>query len=141
MKRLIALLLALTMALALVACGGNNTAGNNAGNTSGENDTQPPVTDGSSDSADNAAGTDETGDPEEGPSIDDVTLNHTTYTLSAFGESFQLLPEGVEGTYAATYTSSDEDVAVVDTEGNVTAAGVGSATITQIGRASCRERV
>ena len=42
----------------------------------------------------------------------------------------QLQPEGVEGTYAATYTSSDEDVAVVDLEGNVTATGVGSATIT-----------
>ena len=56
MKRLIALLLALTMALALVACGGNNTAGNNAGNTSGENETQPPVTEGSSDSAANAFG-------------------------------------------------------------------------------------
>ena len=37
MKRLIALLLALTMALALAACGGNNTAGNNtSGNNSGE---------------------------------------------------------------------------------------------------------
>ena len=121
MKRLIALLLALTMALALAACGGNNTAGNNtAGNNGGESDTQPPVTDGTDDATDEPTDTDEAGDTEEGPSIDDVTLNHTTYTLSAFGESFQLLPEGVEGTYAATYTSSDEDVAVVDTEGNVT---------------------
>ncbi len=131
MKRLIALLLALTMALALAACGGNNTAGNNtAGNNGGESDTQPPVTDGTDDATDEPTDTDEAGDTEEGPSIDDVTLNHTTYTLSAFGESFQLLPEGVEGTYAATYTSSDEDVAVVDAEGNVTATGVGSATIT-----------
>ena len=131
MKRLIALLLALTMALALAACGGNNTAGNNtAGNNGGESDTQPPVTDGTDDATDEPTDTDEAGDTEEGPSIDDVTLNHTTYTLSAFGESFQLLPEGVEGTYAATYTSSDEDVAVVDAEGNVTATGVGNATIT-----------
>ncbi|MBR3704781.1 MAG: extracellular solute-binding protein, partial [Oscillospiraceae bacterium] len=36
MKKIIALLLSLTMAMALVACGGNN-AGNNAGNNGGNN--------------------------------------------------------------------------------------------------------
>ena len=73
MKRLIALLLALTMALALAACGGNNTAGNNtAGNNGGESDTQPPVTDGTDDATDEPTDTDEAGDTEEGPSIDHV---------------------------------------------------------------------
>lgn len=121
MKRLTALLLALTMALALAACGSNDTAGNNGG----ENDAQPPAAGDAGDTG-NGAG-DELPD-EEAPA--EITANYDAYTLTAFGDTFQLLPEGVEGIYAATYTSADENVAVVDTEGNVTAAGLGSTTIT-----------
>ena len=98
MKRLIALLLALPMALARAACGGNQTAGNNtAGNNGGESDTQTPVTDGTDDAPDKPTDTDEAGATEEGPIIDDVTLNHTTETPHAFGGNLPLPPEGVAG--------------------------------------------
>ena len=128
-KRLTALALALVLALALAACGGNNTANN--GGSNGADDTQPPVTDnaGESDTADPAE--EETPDDgEEEANLDSVTINYTELTFTAFGQSEKLQPVGMEGTYAAAFTSSNEDVAVVDLEGNVTATGVGSATIT-----------
>ena len=128
-KRLTALALALVLALALAACGGNNTANN--GGSNGADDTQPPVTDnaGENDTADDAG--EETPDDAEGAAdLDGVTINYPELSFTAFGQSEKLQPVGMEGTYAATFTSSNEDVAVVDLEGNVTATGVGSATIT-----------
>ena len=129
MKRLTALALTLVLALALAACGGNNTANN--GGSNGTDDTQPPVTDnaGENDAADDAG--EETPDDAEGAAdLDSVTINYPELSFTAFGQSEKLQPVGMEGTYAATFTSSDEDVAVVDLEGNVTATGIGSATIT-----------
>ena len=129
MKRLTALALTLVLALALAACGGNNTANN--GGSNGTDDTQPPVTDnaGENDAADPAE--EETPDDgEEEANLDSVTINYPELSFTAFGQSEKLQPVGMEGTYAATCTSSDEDVAVVDLEGNVTATGIGSATIT-----------
>ena len=41
MKKVLALLLALSMVFALVACGGNNNTGNNAGNGTGNNTQEP----------------------------------------------------------------------------------------------------
>ena len=127
-KRLTALALALVLALALAACG--NNAANNGG-SNGTDDTQPPVTDnaGENDTAGDA-GEESPDDAEEEANLDDVTINYPELSFTAFGQSEKLQPVGMEGTYAATFTSSDEDVAVVDLEGNVTACGVGSATIT-----------
>ena len=128
MKRLTALALALVLALALAACG--NNAANNGG-SNGTDDTQPPVTDnaGENDTAGDA-GEESPDDAKEEANLDDVTINYPELSFTAFGQSEKLQPVGMEGTYAATFTSSNEDVAVVDLEGNVTATGVGSATIT-----------
>ena len=60
----------------------------------------------------------------------EVTASHTEMNFTAFGESQRLQPVGLEGVYAVTYTSADENVAVVDLNGNVTAAGPGSTTVT-----------
>ena len=60
----------------------------------------------------------------------DITANYEDATLLAPGESFQFLPVGVSGTYAATYISKDSSVATVDGDtGKVTAVGVGKTTI------------
>ena len=130
MKKYLAIALAAVMLLAtLAACGGNNTANN--GGSNGTDDTQPPVTDnaGENDTAGDA-GEESPDDAKEEANLDDVTINYPELSFTAFGQSEKLQPVGMEGTYAATFTSSDEDVAVVDLEGNVTACGVGSATIT-----------
>ena len=60
----------------------------------------------------------------------EVTASHTEMNFTAFGESQRLQPVGLEGTYIVTYTSADENVAVVDLNGNITAAGPGSTTVT-----------
>ena len=60
----------------------------------------------------------------------DITANYEDATLLAPGESFQFLPVGVSGTYAATYISKDSSVATVDGDtGKVTAVGVGKTTV------------
>ncbi len=122
MKRILALLLSLLLVLSMAACGQN---GGNSGSTpddtqnNSENDEQNAA----GDNTGSTTGEDETGEPT-------VTANYTEMRFTAFGQSQQLLPEGIDGVYSATYTSADEDVAVVDLEGNVTAAGVGTTTVT-----------
>lgn len=181
MKKLIALLLALAMVLALAACGSNNGGNNQTGDEdSNLEEVQLNYTELVFNQAEDSAQLEVQGleDPytatytssdeavatvaEDGTvtavapgsatisakieagentydftctitcdwSETEVTASHTEMKFTAFGENQQLLPVGVEGIYAATYTSADEKVAVVDQEGNVTAAGPGSTTIT-----------
>lgn len=64
--------------------------------------------------------------------VTDKELQNITFTPSAvektYGDAaFVMVPEGAVG--ALTYTSSDESVATVDNEGNVTIVGVGKTTI------------
>lgn len=59
-----------------------------------------------------------------------VTASHTDVTLAEAGDTFRLLPEGVEGIYACTYTASDSAIASVNgADGTVTALSPGTATV------------
>lgn len=66
------------------------------------------------------------------PAIESVELNYSTLSLQPKGTAqltYTVVPEEVLAD-TATYTSSDEAVATVDAEGNVTAVADGTATIT-----------
>lgn len=66
------------------------------------------------------------------PAIESVELNYTTLSLRPEGTAQLTYTVAPEEALAdnATYTSSDEAVATVDAEGNVTAVANGTATIT-----------
>lgn len=66
------------------------------------------------------------------PAIESVELNYSTLSLQPKGTAqltYTVVPEEALAD-TATYTSSDEAVATVDAEGNVTAVADGTATIT-----------
>lgn len=66
------------------------------------------------------------------PAIESIALNYTTLSLRPNGTAqltYTVAPEEALAD-AATYTSSDEAVATVDADGNVTAVADGTATIT-----------
>lgn len=87
----------------------------------------------------------DSGEPEEAPDADDgepetpaedtapekdpVRASHSDVTLKAAGNSFTLKVEGMEGVYAATYTSADPAIATVDENGLVTAVAPGTTTV------------
>ena len=66
------------------------------------------------------------------PAIESIELNYTSLSLRPEGTAqltYTIAPEEALAD-AATYTSSDEAIATVDAEGNVTAVADGTATIT-----------
>ena len=63
------------------------------------------------------------------PEKDPVRASHSDVTLKAAGNSFTLKVEGMEGVYAATYTSADPAIATVDENGLVTAVAPGTTTV------------
>ena len=152
MKRLMALLMVLTMLLALAACGNTTT------NNKGENDTsdnsqqdqeevnepQVPADDDAQEPELPEEGEEDPEQPEEQPGetpeedqeedkeetkpADSLTLSRTDFTLSSAGSSYKLTVTGGEGD--VTYTSSNEKVATVAKDGTVTAVAPGRADIT-----------
>ena len=149
MKRLMALLMALTMLLALAACGNTTT------NNKGENDTsdnsqqdqeevnepQVPADDDAQEPELPEEGEEDPEQPEEKPQeqpeedkeedaepADRLTLSRTDFTLSSAGSSYKLTVTGGKGD--VTYTSSNEKVATVAKDGTVTAVAPGRADIT-----------
>lgn len=147
MKRLLALLAALTMLLALAGCGGENT-----GDTQ-EHSTQAEETLPESDAGDEAeesqeeaeSGTEDALAEETLPSDADstsqensqnapaetgMTLSRTDFTLFQAGSTYKLTASGAKE--ACTYTSSNPKVATVGKDGTVTAVAPGKATITVI---------
>ena len=157
MKRFLTVLLVLAMALSLAACGGNNdTQQNNSQNdgqnsvqddVGGQNDAQQPDEGGDEDAdvpgdeegdVPVISGGDEAGetDPEDPGAQEDeepeqaaVTASHSDVTFRSAGSSFKLTPKGVEGTYAATYTSDDPAIAAVAEDGTVTAVAPGTTKV------------
>ena len=145
MKRLLALLAALTMLLALAGCGGENT-----GDTQ-EHSTQAEETLPESDAGNEAeesqeeaeSGTEDALAEETLPSDADsasqensqnapaetgMTLSRTDFTLFQAGSTYKLTASGTKE--ACTYTSSDPKVATVGKDGTVIAVAPGKATIT-----------
>ena len=158
MKKVIALLLTLSLMLVAVACGGTgrNDAQNNAQNgvennvqddaqdnaqndiqNDTQNDTQDDAQDGEdqsdgqedADQPEDDTGDQEAGDQENGDSQDSPVLSHTDVTLKAAGNTFTLQVKGMSGAYSVIYTSADSAIAAVDEKGVVTAVAPGTTTV------------
>lgn len=144
MKRLLALLAALTVLLALAGCGASEDTGDDTQEDSAQVEETLPEED---------AG-DETEEPQE-PDAEDVlgeealsgdedaaseeenqnaapatgmTLSRTDFTLFKAGSTYKLTASGAKE--ACTYASSDPKVATVGKDGTVTAVAPGKAVIT-----------
>lgn len=144
MKRLLALLAALTVLLALAGCGASEDTGDSQEDPTQVEETLPEE-ENTEEEAEKPQEP-ETEDPaeeetlpenEETPAEDDsekapaetgMTLSRTDFTLFKAGSTYKLIASGVEG--ACTYTSSNPKVATVGTDGTVTAVAPGNATIT-----------
>lgn len=142
MKRLLALLAALTVLLALAGCGASEDTGDSQEDPTQVEETIPEE----ENTEEEAEEPQEPEDPveeetlpenEETPAEDDseqapaetgMTLSRTDFTLFKAGSTYKLIASGVEG--ACTYTSSNPKVATVGTDGTVTAVAPGNATIT-----------
>ena len=152
MKRRMALLMALTMLLALAACG--NTTTNNQGENDTTNNSQQDQTDENENGdleteeptepelpTEPEDGEDEA-EPEEKPETkpeedkeeettkpaEGLTLSSKDFTLFSAGSSYKLTVTGAKGD--VTFTSSNEKVATVAKDGTVTAVAPGRADIT-----------
>lgn len=142
MKKLLSLLLAMTMLLALVACGGNSA---NDTPAKGENQTVTEQQKPAEDTQKPAEGTTEqkpaedTQKPAEGEKPADtqkpeetapvITASHSDVTLKAAGNSFRLTAEGMADGAKVTYTVEDEAVATVAEDGTVTAVAPGTTKV------------
>lgn len=145
-KRLLALLAALTLALALTACGGEtNTEEPNEPPQQvqdGETEQMPsdPVddvqtgdqeTEGETDGQETEADAPETPEEpaQEQPAAEaGMQLSRTDFTLSSAGSKYQLKATGAPD--KCTFVSSDPKVATVAEDGTVVAVAPGTATIT-----------
>lgn len=144
MKRLLALLAALTVLLALAGCGASEDTGDSQEDPTQVEETLPeeenteeeaeePQEPETEDTAEEETlpeneETPAEDDSEKAPAETGMTLSRTDFTLFKAGSTYKLIASGVEG--ACTYTSSNPKVATVGTDGTVTAVAPGNATIT-----------
>lgn len=148
MKKLLAFLLALTMALSLAACGGENNTDKDQNdqtqtetNTPADKDTaeQAPSQDKEEVKPEPDKGSDSAKDepaqqpevkseeqPEEAPAI---TASHSDVTLKFAGETFLLTASNLPANAAVTYASEDETIAAVAEDGTVTAVVPGTTKV------------
>ena len=150
MKKLLALLLALTLALSLAACGGseNNGGGQpddtvNASNqedqTPQEDQAESPV---ETPEHEETAPEEDSGPTEDGgetetagdaeiPTAEAVGASHRDVTFSSAGSTSRLAPPaGPENTSQIVSSPADETVATVGEDGTVTAVAPGATTVT-----------
>ncbi len=148
MKKILAVILTLTLILALTACGGKNNDGAGAPDDSiqtpaepspapeplPETDPEPPAGQGEEpevpDQSGEPAQPAEPQQPEEEPIL---RVSHEDVTLRSAGESFRLTVWDSSGNDpdACTYTSADPAVAAVDESGGeITAVAPGTTTVT-----------
>lgn len=156
MRKLLALLLALTMVLGLAACGKKDAGDGEPGQEDRVEDQLPdsdPAPDGDdggaqdpppllpdpekgetggdaeADTGENT-GSEAGGDVEEDAGEEAVRSSHTDVTLTFAGETFRLSPLGIDGVYAASFTSADPAVATVDgSTGDVAAVAPGTTSV------------
>ena len=146
MKRLLALLAALTVLLALAGCGASEDTGDSQEDPTQVEETLPEEENTQEEAEEPQEPETETEDPaeeealpenEETPAEDDgekaptetgMTLSRTDFTLFKAGSTYKLTASGAEGT--CTYTSSNPKVATVGADGTVTAVAPGNAIIT-----------
>lgn len=145
-KRLLALLAALTLALALTACGGEtNTEEPNEPPQQvqdGETEQMPsqPVDDAQADDQETEGETDGQETEEDAPQTPEepaqdqpaaeagMQLSRTDFTLSSAGSKYQLKATGAPD--KCTFVSSDTKVATVAEDGTITAVAPGTAIVT-----------
>ena len=141
-KRLLALLAALTLALALAACGGEtNTEEPNeppqqvqGGETEqtpsepADDETDGQETEGETDGQETETDTPETPAEEQPAAEAGMQLSRTDFTLSAAGSKYQLKATGAPD--KCTFVSSDPKVATVSEDGTIVAVAPGTAIVT-----------
>lgn len=143
MKKLLALLAALTVLLALAGCGASEDTGDDTQENSTQveesvpeentgDETEEPQEPETEDTlgeetlpedAESAEGT-----QEDAPAETGMTLSRTDFTLSQAGSTYKLTASGAKE--ACTYASSDPKVATVGKDGTITAVAPGKAVIT-----------
>lgn len=148
MKRLLALLMALTVLTALVGCGADENSSDPQEDSTQVEDTLPEESTGELEEEteeseelpqEEADGAGEESSPEEEaagasdsqppvPEETGMTLSSTDFTLFQAGSSYRLTASGTEA--ACTYTSSNPSVATVGKDGTVTAVAPGNSVIT-----------
>jgi len=137
-KKILALLLAFAMMLALAACGGNKLAEGNCNfykdpseDAAVDNDTTVDAVDQEQD-ATQTTPEEEQDAPVEEPPVHEETvvpaLNRIDFTLKNAGDSFRLEVENLPEGAAVTWSISDEAVATIAEDGTVTAVAHGTAT-------------
>ena len=129
MKKLLALILALTMGLSLAACGNNGDTQDTG--SPAETPAETPEESPEAPEETPAESAEPTAPAEEEPSAEaSLSLNSSDFTLFAAGASYTLKAETFPAGASVTFTSDNEEVATVDENGKVTAVAPGTATIT-----------
>ena len=143
MKKLLSLILALTMLLALVACGSNSANDapakdeNSAVTEQKPEETQKPA-EGTTEQkpAEDTQKPAETEKPAEGTTEQKpeetapvITASHSDVTMKAAGNSFKLTADGIADGAKVTYAVEDETVATVAEDGTVTAVAPGTTKV------------
>lgn len=143
MKKLLSLILALTMLLALVACGSNSANDapakdeNSAVTEQKPEETQKPA-EGTTEQkpAEDTQKPAETEKPAEGTTEQKpeetapvITASHSDVTMKAAGNSFKLTADGIADGAKVTYAVEDEAVATVAEDGTVTAVAPGTTKV------------
>ena len=144
MKKLLALLAALTVLLALAGCGADENSGDTQEDSTQVEQTLPEESTGETEEPEELP-QEETDVPEEELPAEEestdadasssdaaeetgLTLSRTDFTLFKAGSSYRLTASGTKE--GCTYTSSDPKVATVGKDGTVTAVAPGKAIIT-----------
>ena len=135
MKKLISLMLALALCLALTACGGGEAPADTSTASGAPESTAPAQPSQSGTAEDPAPSPEESAQPEtpapSQPGDPVLTLNRTDFTLKSAGASWRLRYTCEPDIDAiAEFSSDDESVATVAEDGTVTAVAPGQATIT-----------
>ena len=139
-NKLLALLMAMALMLALASCGAGETSGEDAQESQDTQEETVQPEDGQQEEAPEEMPEEPAGEepetpaeevpaaePDDGDAAAGMTLSSTDFTLFSAGSSYRLQVTGAPG--ACTFASSDPKVATVAADGTITAVAPGTAII------------
>ena len=139
-NKLLALLMAMALMLALASCGAGETSGEDAQESQDTQEETVQPEDGQQEEAPEEMPEEPAGEepetpaeevpaaePDDGDAAAGMTLSSTDFTLFSAGSTYQLQVTGAPG--ACTFASSDPKVATVAADGTITAVAPGTAII------------
>lgn len=139
-NKLLALLMAMALMLALASCGARETSGEDAQESQDTQEETVQPEDGQQEEAPEEMPEEPAGEepetpaeevpaaePDDGDAAAGMTLSSTDFTLFSAGSTYQLQVTGAPG--ACTFASSDPKVATVAADGTITAVAPGTAII------------